>query len=200
MEITKLLLRPNLWRSKWLCYTSFKIAALGYNDKQVLWKYAQRVRDGNIVEIGSFRGGSAQLFGTANTEANIYCVDPWDIECEGYIYNGDIYKEFSQNVTNFKNVIPLRGKSDVVAQLFSERINLLFIDGDHSYRGCLTDLQSWYPKLAAASYCILHDANREGVRRAIIDYFGTFDLGMMLTHQMYVIEKDERLAEYEDKA
>lgn len=200
MNLWHILFNPRIWRQTFLCRYGFRPAAMGYNDKSALWYYASRVpKNGVIVEIGSFRGGSAALMATVNPDARIYCVDPWLSSAESYIYNGDIFKEFQQNTRNYPNITPLRGRSDEVAGHFIDKIDLLFIDGDHSYRGALTDLTCWNWKTKPQSYTIMHDADREGVRRAIIDYFGTFHIGTLPTRKMYVIEKDERLTEHEDK-
>jgi predicted O-methyltransferase YrrM len=48
--------------------------------------------------------------------------------------------------------------------------DLLFIDGDHSYEGCLADLEKHFPRLAPGGHVLLHDCYREEVRRAVIDF------------------------------
>ncbi len=82
---------------------------------------------------------------------------------------GDTYDEFVSNTSNFgSTVIPLRGYSKEIANQFIDQIDLLFIDGDHSYDGCLTDIQAWSPHLVRGATIIFHDYSwADGVRRAI---------------------------------
>ena len=50
----------------------------------------------------------------------------------------------------------------------NEAIDLLFIDGDHSYDGVTSDLKAYLPKVKAGGTVLLHDWGwAEGVQRAI---------------------------------
>lgn len=199
MSAVAFLADPRSWSKKLLCKYGFQFAAMGYNDKWTLWYFAERVpKGGNVVEIGSFRGGSAALFATVRPDVTIHCVDPWIASAESYIYNGDIFAEFQENTKQFDNIVPHRGLSEDIAKEFDEPIDLLFIDGDHSFMGAYIDLLSWNKKCKPQSYTIMHDAEREGVRRAIIQYFGSLDLGHFYSRKMYVVETDERLQRNED--
>jgi len=47
-----------------------------------------------------------------------------------------------------------------------ESIDLLFVDGDHSFDGCLSDLRNWYPKVKPNGVILGHDYDWETVRAA----------------------------------
>lgn len=51
-------------------------------------------------------------------------------------------------------------------------VDLLFIDGDHSYEGCMADTVNWYGNLAVNGHLLFHDAylGRHGVQDAIADF------------------------------
>ena len=51
-------------------------------------------------------------------------------------------------------------------------VDVLFIDGDHTYDGCMNDLVNWYGKLVVNGHLVLHDSylGRHGVQDAIIDF------------------------------
>lgn len=58
--------------------------------------------------------------------------------------------------------------SGEVARTWSEPLELLWIDGDHSYRGCLADIESFSRHVVPGGLIALHDyADRMGVPRAV---------------------------------
>jgi predicted O-methyltransferase YrrM len=87
------------------------------------------------------------------------------------VQHGDTYDEFKRNVRIYgSRVTPLRGYSREIASQFTEQIDLLFIDGDHSYHGCLFDIQAWSPHLVRGATIIFHDYSwAGGVQRAICE-------------------------------
>ena len=55
--------------------------------------------------------------------------------------------------------------------------DLLFIDGDHSCQGCLSDLENWYPKLQPGGHVILHDCYfGSEVQDAVVDFVQRHDV------------------------
>lgn len=62
-------------------------------------------------------------------------------------------------------LFPLRTtmSAEVVFKNHTQRPDFVFIDGDHSYRGCLADIETW----ADHDVVIIgHDWNKDGVQRA----------------------------------
>ena len=111
-----------------------------------------------IVEIGSYLGASSSFLasGAKKNNSKVYCVDTWHNEgmTEG---QKDTFTEFKENVKAFSNIIPLRNKSADAGQDFSEKIDLIFVDGDHSYQSVKTDLQTWLPYTKKGAVIIMHD-------------------------------------------
>ena len=124
-----------------------------------------------MVEIGSYLGASSCFLAAAALEiqgARLHCVDTWENEgmSEG---SRDTWQHFQCNTREYRHVIePHRGRSLNVARTFTERIDLIFIDGDHSYEGCHQDVRSWLPLLKAEGCILLHDFGwAEGVQRVV---------------------------------
>lgn len=51
----------------------------------------------------------------------------------------------------------LQGDSSEVGQEWQGKINLLIVDGDHSYEGVKKDLEAWLPHVVVGGYVFLHD-------------------------------------------
>lgn len=123
-----------------------------------------------IVEVGSYLGASTYYLakGISKKGGRVYAVDTWSnlAMSEGA---KDTYQEFMENTNELKDfIVPLRGLSIDISQEFNKKIDLLFIDGDHSYEGVMTDLESWLPKLKNGGIIIFHDYSwAEGVQKAI---------------------------------
>ena len=50
-------------------------------------------------------------------------------------------------------------------------ISLLFVDGDHSYDGCYSDLQAWLPKMTSDGIVVFHDYIwSDGVKQAVQEF------------------------------
>lgn len=129
-----------------------------------------------IIEIGSYIGASACCFGAAiksrADRGQIYCIDTWnnDAMTEG---NRDTWQEFQNNTVDYKEyIVPVRGFStDVIGQVatYVKSVDLLFIDGEHSYEGVKADWNAYNGFLKTGSIVVFHDWGwAEGVKRVIL--------------------------------
>jgi len=117
--------------------------------------------DGEIVEIGSFKGKSTIALGLGSKwiserKRTITAIDP-------FITNGyyaDYFNEFQQNILNLhlKNYVsPIKKFSHEAIQDCPSRIAALFIDGDHSYHGVKRDIQLYVPRVIRGGLIGFHD-------------------------------------------
>lgn len=69
--------------------------------------------------------------------------------------------------TNF-----IQGNSQEVAKNWGKKIDVLFIDGDHSYKGCKADIDAWYPHMAKGGVMLFHDCDdtSPGVVKAVKEF------------------------------
>ena len=84
----------------------------------------------------------------------------------------DTWAEFETNTANYKECItPIRGFSTKVVeelQQLTEELDLLFIDGDHSYDAVKADWEHYQQFLKTSSIIVFHDYGwAEGVKRVI---------------------------------
>lgn len=109
----------------------------------------------NAVEIGSWIGESSIFIGSKVSNV-LYCVDPWELMkdqkyFQSYVDMKDkIYDQFISNIihSNLLNkIIPIKAKSEVAVKSFNQKIDLLYIDGDHDYNHVKHDILEWSKKL-----------------------------------------------------
>lgn len=131
----------------------------------------------SAVEIGSFLGASAAAMAAgialSRSGGRIFCIDTWENDAMT-AGRRDTMAEFTRNTRKFADFIrPVRGWSTdplVVATIKreAETIDLLFIDGDHSYEGVLADWTTYSPLLSPNAIVIMHDIGwAEGVQRVV---------------------------------
>jgi predicted O-methyltransferase YrrM len=140
-------------------------------EREFLYKSARDLASGSVIaEIGSYLGASACFLASGGwgRVSRVYCIDTWenDAMSEG---PRKTFDDFLENISMFKNVmVPLKGKSIEVVKLLGGPVDLLFLDGDHSYEAVVTDLKTYLPKVKAGGLLILHDWGwAEGVQRAV---------------------------------
>lgn len=128
-----------------------------------------------IVEIGSFRGKSAVMLakGSAAAGGRLLCIDP-HINATGMEKT-----TFSQaDLEAFLATVQKHGVADRVtkwnktsaegrAVYSGEPIDLLWIDGDHSYEGVKYDFSAWKDLVRVGGVLAAHDySHEEAIRRA----------------------------------
>ncbi len=163
-------------------------------DLQVLCYHAARLpQKSRILEIGSFMGLSAlamakALYFNQNYATRIYCVDTWEGSIEHQsmevINKGELFDNFKRNVGESglaTYIIPIRKDSVAASGDFQDAsLDLLFIDGDHTYNGVLGDLTAWHPKLKPGGLFLGHDYGYPDVINAVRDFIRDRELCVTL--------------------
>ena len=133
-----------------------------------------------MVEIGSYAGESTEIF--AQHASKIYAVDPW---VSGYdpndiASNSDMIlaeKEFDHRMQKYANIKKLKMTSAEAINSFEDQsVDIVYIDGNHTYDAVKFDIQSWLPKIKLNGMVAGHDYYHKGVNRAIHYTIGKPDL------------------------
>lgn len=115
------------------------------------------------VEIGSARGKSACHIGMAlkeNGRGRLYAIDPHQLTTWNDIDAVDTLETFRSNISALdlsEQVVMVRSTSEEAARKWDRRIDLIFIDGDHSYEGVKRDWELFLPYIKPFGIVIFHD-------------------------------------------
>jgi hypothetical protein len=101
-----------------------------------------------VVEIGSFAGESTQLWCAAFPR--VHAIDPWEYDPSypiavppGFDY-ASIERAFDTLLTRYPaTLVKHKGRSLDVLREWSDPIDVLYIDGDHSYEAVGADIDGW---------------------------------------------------------
>lgn len=119
-----------------------------------------------FVELGTHSGNSYFAFCQSVDESGgstkCYAVDTWQGDEHAGLYNDDVFnkvnKHNQENYTGFSQL--LRMTFDDAINLFEdESVDLLHIDGLHTYDAVRHDFETWLPKLAPGAVVMFHDIN-----------------------------------------
>lgn len=117
-----------------------------------------------IVELGVYRGLSFFTFCQALEAFDIdgvaYAIDTWEGDEHTQLYDKSIFEEVQQHARQF-----YRGKAyllrsyfkEALPQFADESIELLHIDGLHTYEAVKEDFESWLPKVKPGGIVLFHD-------------------------------------------
>ncbi len=152
--------------SKGLAFTSLDriTSHSGVGDSAyLLYGLVRSAKPKVVVEIGSARGRSSCFIGMAlkaNGQGKLYAIDPHTRTAWNDVDSVDTYGILVNNVRklgieNYVEVV--RDLSDRVADGWNRQIDILFIDGDHSYEGVKRDWSLFSPFVQPFGVVIFHD-------------------------------------------
>lgn len=145
-----------------------------------------------IVEIGVWRGRFSNVLLNTMKPKKLYLVDPWaattEDEAEDALTTAKNAAQMEQICSSVQNrfsdqiasgqVEILRDYSANALKTFKDgSIDLVYIDGDHTYEGVKLDLDLAWQKIKPSGYIMLDDYHRrgwwgDGVLRAVHEFIG----------------------------
>lgn len=120
------------------------IVRLNIAEGALLYKYCKKKKDSNILEIGRKYGGSTVIMASALDDGKLYSID--------------IKKQpgMVKTISSIRDKVQLINANSKTIEWHTP-IGLLFIDGDHSYKGVKNDVDKFTPYVESGGYVIFHD-------------------------------------------
>jgi hypothetical protein len=142
-------------------------ALLTVDEGHLLYKLAKEC-EGDVVEIGSYKGGSTVFLAKGLKEPyKVYAIDPHD--AGKYCKNigkdkvpENTFPVFEKNLIKEKvrdRVVPIVNTSENSVKDWNRKIGLLWIDGNYEYNFVKKDFILWEPFLEIGGVIALHDSS-----------------------------------------
>lgn len=119
-----------------------------------------------LVELGTYCGVSLFAFCQAVSQMKLathcYAVDSWDGDEQSGFYGNDIYDAVNSRVqSHYADFVTLKRMffDEALADFADESIDVLHIDGLHTYEAVRHDFDTWLPKVRPGGIILMHDVN-----------------------------------------
>jgi len=126
----------------------------------------ERIKPNIIVELGSHYGVSLFSFCEAAEKYSpgtfVHAVDTWEGDKQAGYYDNEVYRTVSEHRSKYhaERCNLIRSTFDKAASYFSDKtIDILHIDGLHTYEAVKNDYLVWNKKLKKGGSIIFHDWN-----------------------------------------
>jgi len=138
------------------------LSGLG-DSSYLLYGLVRSMKPDVCVEIGSARGRSACFVGMAlkeNGRGKLFAIDPHQPTGWNDFRSVDTFEIIKNNlaalhVTDHVEIV--RMTSEEAAKGWSRQIDMIFIDGDHSYEGIKRDWELFVPNITTFGVVVFHD-------------------------------------------
>lgn len=119
-----------------------------------------------IVNIGAGAGTSGLMWVETRADATVYTIDIQDDDSPfGCLYGERLaFQEAKLMHLLNQSWFQVHGDSVAVGKRWlaetGRLVNLVFIDGNHSYAGCRGDIEAWLPNLVVGGILLVHDYSK----------------------------------------
>lgn len=140
------------------------VASLQFDEAALLYRLARDVERGPVAEIGRFKGGSTFIFASALPDG----VELWSYDVHVALRPDMPGEKLDEELRAALERYGLAGKVNLIvadsrsADPPPEPVEVLFIDGDHSYGGVRADFQRWGAFVGPGGHLLFHDAVDSG--------------------------------------
>jgi predicted O-methyltransferase YrrM len=109
----------------------------------------------HAVEVGTYLGRSAKVMLDANPNLHLWCVDPGLVdgvfETSRYFLRDEIAQGRCEMIRKYTF------EASPMLRHMAGKLDMLWIDGGHSFQDVMTDIKHWLPLLKAGGLACGHD-------------------------------------------
>jgi SAM-dependent methyltransferase len=133
-------------------------ARLMIDEGAYLWRLVRSLDRPFVTEIGRYHGGTSFLLAAAGGQVLSLDVDP-------------ALAEHDRALLEVLDAAGLGGRVDVrvadsrTFEVEPGSVDVVFVDGDHSYDAARADVEHWWPAVRAGGHLVMHDGKRPAGRR-----------------------------------
>lgn len=173
-------------------------AMLNIWDMFVIFLEVRRnITSGTYLEIGSHLGGSLVCAWETCSRGHPRAVDVRFISIDPFVagrkYAEAREKAFRANTAHINNEHYAEYSHLVAHMIDDDSIDVLFVDGDHTYPAVKRDFLLYWPKVRSGGVLLAHDFSygeeHEGVVRAVMDTFVFQEIEKPFRSNIAVIRK-----------
>ena len=139
---------------------SHGVASLQIDEAALLYRLGRDATTGPVVEIGRFKGGSTFIFAASMPElVELWSYD-FHLALRPDMPGEDLDAELRAALGRFglTHKVHLLVGDSRIAEPPARPIEVLFIDGDHSYEGAKADFERWGALVRLDGHVLFHDA------------------------------------------
>lgn len=133
--------------------------------RRFAYDLVRNAKPSTIVELGSHVGNSLMAFcqGILDSKApcTIFGIDTWTGDEQAGYYGEGVWETLNKSVEKYFESIDVRlvrsTFDDQISNFEDNSIDIIHIDGLHTYEACKHDFESWLPKLAKNGLVLIHD-------------------------------------------
>ena len=125
-----------------------------------------RLRPRVVVELGTYSGSSFAAFCQAveacGVDAKCYGIDLWEGDIHMGKFDEELFREISEYLAKaFPGIATLVRKdfNEASALFAAKSVDLLHIDGTHTFEAVGNDFHTWLPKMSERGVVLFHDVN-----------------------------------------
>jgi hypothetical protein len=148
----------------------------------------EKLKPSTFVELGTHTGNSyfsfCQSIQENKTKTKAFAVDTWEGDAHAGSYDDSIFDGVNRTNLEYSSFSTLlRTTFDSALEQFEDgSVDLLHIDGLHTYEAVKHDFETWLPKMSNKGVVLFHDTN------VLRDDFGVFQLWSELSNKYNTLE------------
>jgi glycosyltransferase involved in cell wall biosynthesis len=136
-----------------------------FGHKLFAYDFIRNIQPKTIVELGTHRGTSfwsfCQAVKDAKINSSLYAIDTWKGEKHAGFYGEDVFDEVKEIKHKYYGDLKIKlirkTFDEALADFQDKSINLLHVDGLHTYEAVKHDFENWSPKVRDDGVIIFHD-------------------------------------------